>query len=461
MNPKIKYLVVALIVACTTTAQASQFFNFLKGKKRQQVEMVVQADTVVVEVVEPESEETIENPYSIYLNQALSPAEYDSLIAVWHQENVASDFDMFIKDFVNIEADSVSSLISEVSDEVIEQRLKKIISPIHIPYNDVIKRHIVSYTTRNKSTMETVISLSRYYFPIFEEALAREGMPLELRMLPVVESALRPTARSRMGATGLWQFMLATGRQFGLEVTSLTDQRCDPVLATDAACKYLKYLYGLYDDWTLAIAAYNCGQGNVNRALSRAGSGAKTYWDIYWYLPYETRNYVPAFIGATYAYTYYREHELDPSRANITLPIIATDTVMINKVTHFEQVSSTLNISMETLRSLNPMFTKDIVPAVEGKAYPLVIPASEITAYVAQEQTIMGKDSTYLGEYLNPSNLAKAASSSSGSRTYRIKSGDTLSGIARSHGTTATRIAQLNGMTTRTTLRIGRVLQIP
>lgn len=460
-----KHLVIALLIIGTNSAQASNdVFDIFKRKNRKQkIEMVIQTDTLtrtpIIVEEQVEQEEEFVNPYSSDLNYTRTTAEYDSLIAAWHNENIASDYDAYLNDFINI--DSASNIISQVPDSILERRLRNIVSPIQLPFNDVVKRYIVSYTTTNKRTMEKVISLSRYYFPIFEEALDREQMPLELRMLPVVESALQPAARSRVGATGLWQFMFTTGRQFGLEVTSLTDHRQDPVLATNAACKYLKYLYGLYDDWTLALAAYNCGPGNVNKALSRAGKDAKTYWDIYYYLPRETRGYVPAFVGATYAYTYYREHGLDPDAAAIDLPIIATDTIMVNKAMHFNQVSSTIPISIEVLRSLNPMFTKDIIPAIEGKSYPLIMPASQITAYIDNQDTIMGKDSLYLGAYINPSNLKKAAAASSSARTHKVKSGDTLGAIARKYGVSTTRLAQFNGMKTTTTLSIGRVLQIP
>ncbi len=461
MKPSTRTLVVALLLIGTTTAQASEIPGiFNRKKKKAAVVEVIEQPTAVTPVVEkpkPVEEAKVLNPYSANFNTR-SVAEYDSLLTIWNNEHAVVDFDSFHNDFINI--DSVSTIISEVPDSVLERRLRNIVTPIQLPFNSVIKQYIVAYTTKRKATMEKMISLSRYYFPMFEEVLDREEMPLELRMLPIVESALNPTARSRVGATGLWQFMFATGRQFGLEVSTMTDQRQDPVLATNAACKYLKSLYGIYNDWTLALAAYNCGPGNVNKALKRAGEGASTYWDIYPYLPRETRGYVPAFIGATYAYVYYREHNLVPN-TNIEIPIIATDTVMITKTTHFNQIASTIDLPIEVIRNLNPMFKKDIVPAIDGKSYPLVIPASQVPSYMDNYDVIASKDSTYLGTYINPSNLKKAATASTSSTTYRIKSGDTLGAIARKHGVTTLRLAQFNGMKTTTTLRIGRVLQIP
>ena len=185
-------------------------------------------------------------------------------------------------------------------------------------------------------------------------------------MLPVVESALSPTAISRAGATGLWQFMYTTGKVYGLEVNSFIDQRRDPVLSTKAACRYLKDLYGIYEDWTLALAAYNCGPGNVNKAIKRAGDQAEDFWDIYPYLPAETRGYVPSFIAATYAYTFSYQHDIAP--APTAMPL-ATDTVMISRPMHFDQITSTIDLPKEVLRSLNPQYKMDIIPAV-GKVIP-------------------------------------------------------------------------------------------
>ena len=217
-----------------------------------------------------------------------TPEIYDSLVSTWYSRNIVSSFDTFFNEFIDLSDDS-TAVVSDVPDSVYSTRLKMLLSPIQLPYNQIIKRYLVVYTTTRKSTMERILGLSQYYFPMIEEELCRAGLPLELRMLPVIESALCPTAVSRAGATGLWQFMYGTGKTYGLEITSFVDQRRDPVVATQAACRYLKDLYDLYNDWTLAIAAYNCGPGNINKALKRAGGVAKSYWDIYPYLPRETR----------------------------------------------------------------------------------------------------------------------------------------------------------------------------
>lgn len=227
----------------------------------------------------------------------------------------------------------------DATDEVYIQRLSKIPTDIEMPYNQVVRSYINMYTQRRRQLVENMLGMSLYYMPIFEEALERKGLPLELRYLPVIESALNPDAVSRAGATGLWQFMLPTARGLGLEVNTLVDERRDPYASSEAAASYLKQLYEMYHDWSLAIAAYNCGPGNVNKALRRAGGENKDFWAIYYLLPQETRGYVPAFIAANYVMTYYNEHNISPALAR--RPII-TDSIHIAKRVHFKQISTCL-----------------------------------------------------------------------------------------------------------------------
>lgn len=223
---------------------------------------------------------------------------------------------------------------------------------MQLPFNPIVKNYIRRYVDTRYGTINRVLSLSRYYFPLIEEELIKADLPVELRALPIIESALSTTATSPMGAVGLWQFMPATGKSYGLEINSFVDERRDPVQATRAACRYLKDLYSIYHDWTLAIAAYNCGPGNVNKALARAGGGT-TFWDIYEYLPRETRGYVPAFVGASYAYAYHQQHGIQSE--NPPMPL-ATDTIRVTRLLHLGQVASTLDIPIETLRTLNPQY---------------------------------------------------------------------------------------------------------
>ena len=368
------------------------------------------------------------------------PEVYDSLLSRWYEQNVVNSYDEFFKQFIDIDMDE--TLTSDVPDSVYRARMRLIVSPVSLGYNDVIKRYIVLYTSRNASLVGRVLGLSQFYFPMIEEELARHGLPLELRMLPVIESALNPTAVSRAGATGLWQFMLATGKSYGLEVTSMVDDRRDPVKATEAACRYMADLYRMYGDWTLAIAAYNCGPGNVNKALKRAGDNAKTFWDIYPYLPSETRGYVPSFVAVNYAYAYHKQHGI--KFVEPPMPI-STDTVSVSRLMHLEQVSSTLDIPIEAVRALNPQYKEDIIPAVD-RTYALRLPQHDVSRYLSLEAEIMAKDTLYLAKYLNqPAELVKKELTASTTR-YTIKSGDTLGGIARKHGVTVAQIVKWNGL---------------
>ena len=340
-------------------------------------------------------------------------------------------------------------------DSVYVRRLRDLVSPVQLPYNYIVKGYIDRYTNVRSGTISRILGMSQYYFPLIEEELIKAGLPVELRALPIIESALSPTAVSPMGAAGLWQFMPATGKVYGLEVNSLVDERCDPVLSTRAACRYLKDLYTLYKDWTLAIAAYNCGPGNVNKALARAGDGSRTFWDIYDFLPRETRGYVPAFIGASYAYAYHKLHGIEFTEPPLPL---ATDTIRVDRLLHLGQVSSTIDIPMETLRQLNPQYKLDIVPATT-KTYSLVLPQRYVCRYIQQQDSIFAKDSAYLKEYMNPANLEKKRQQRSGT-IYTVKKGDTLGAIARKYRVTTAQLMRWNGIKNANKLRLGQKIRI-
>ncbi len=383
------------------------------------------------------------------------PSVYDSLLTIWQEQSSVAAFEAFFNDFINIDSSYVAQ--TNIPDSVYAERLSKILSPIPMVFNATVKRHIVAYTTTRRATMSSVLGRAQYYFPMIEAELDKAGLPLELRMLPVIESALSPVARSRAGAVGLWQFVLSTGRSYGLEITSFIDQRQDPVLATRAACRFLKDLYNIYGDWTLALAAYNCGPGNVNKAMRRAGEGATDFWSIYPYLPSETRNYVPAFIGVTYAYYYHRQHGIEPDPSPLPL---ATDTIHLNRIMHFEQVSSTIKTPIEVIRSLNPQYKLDIVPAV-NKTYTLTLPHSDLSNYLVLQDTIMAKDTLYLAQYLKPSKEDPSRQEFSiDSYTYTVKKGDVLGAIARREGVTVKQIMQWNNIKDASKLRIGQKLEI-
>lgn len=268
-------------------------------------------------------------------------------------------------------------------DSVFANRLNAL--PTHIPmtYNKYVRNQIQYYIDRIGDKVETMLGLSKYYFPIFESILDKYNMPLELRNLAVIESALNASAVSRMGATGLWQFMYSTARLYNLEINSLVDERKDPLKSTEAAARYLRDLYNIYHDWSLALAAYNCGPGNVNKAIRRSG-GKQSFWDIYPFLPRETRGYVPAFIAANYVMNYHALHGLQP--LNLTPPP-PTDTIMVNKDLHLAQIASVLDLELDMLENMNPQYKILVIPG-EAKSHCLRLPMDKIGEYISKEDSI-------------------------------------------------------------------------
>lgn len=288
----------------------------------------------------------------------------------------------------------------EVSDATIRDRLAKLNTIIELPYNQIVRSYIDRYTARGRSQVSALLGLSIYYLPIFEQALEEQGLPLELKYLPVIESGLNPNAVSKHGATGLWQFMLATGKGLDLEVSSLVDERRDPYLSSRKAAELLKSLYETYGDWSLAIAAYNCGPGTVNKAIRRAGGDPNThdFWSIYYFLPAETRGYVPMFIAANYVMNYYPYHNISPVLA--TKPLV-TDTLMISNRVHFDQISKVLDIPIDELRVLNPQFRADLIPGHGDRQYTLVLPSQQIQAYIMSEDDILAYNAELYAQRLN------------------------------------------------------------
>lgn len=272
------------------------------------------------------------------------------------------------------------------TDAELIERLQAIPTTIEMPFNSVVRQYIDMYTGRKRSLVESMLGMSLYYMPIFEQAIEKEGIPIELKYLPVIESAMNPDAVSRAGAVGLWQIMLPTARGLGLEINTLVDERRDPVRSSEAAARYLRELYDIYKDWSLAIAAYNCGPGNVNKALRRAGDDArKDFWAIYPYLPRETRGYVPCFIAATYVMNYYNKHNISPALAK--KPIV-TDSVHVSRRVHFQQIADILKLPVEQLQVLNPQYRKQEIPGTPERPWPLVLPANQTYAYIMSEDAI-------------------------------------------------------------------------
>ncbi len=385
----------------------------------------------------------------------LSAAQVDSLVAAWNERQRHDSFDDFFRCYILDDSTLLDATNFDATpDSVYRQRLFELVSPIQLPYNDIVKGYIRRYTDPRYGTIARILGMSKHYFPMIEDELLKENLPVELRVLPIIESALTPAATSRAGAAGLWQFIPSTGKYYGLEVNSLVDERRDPVRSTQAACRYLKDLYAIYRDWTLTIAAYNCGPGNVNKAIAR--SGGKTFWEIYDYLPRETRGYVPAFIGASYAYAYHRQHGIEPTAAPLPL---AVDTVHVAKLMHLEQVASTLELPIEVLRRLNPQYRLDIVPATD-KRYKLVLPQQYACRYIACEEEIHRKDSLYLKEYIDPVNVARKRAAASTYLTHTVKRGDTLGSIARKYRVSQQTIMRDNGIRNANRLSIGQKLKI-
>lgn len=359
--------------------------------------------------------------------------------------------------------DNETSSSVEASDEELIARLRTMPTEIEMPFNSVVKSYISMYVDRRRTLIENMLGLSTYYMPIFEQALEEEGMPLELKYLPIIESALNPNAVSRVGATGLWQFMLPTARGLGLEINSLVDERRDPVQSSKMAARYLKQLYNIYGDWSLAIAAYNCGPGNVNKALRRAGGETekKDFWEIYPFLPSETRGYVPGFIAANYAMNYYDKHNISPALAR--KPII-TDSVYVKKRVHFQQIADVLNIPIEEIRLLNPQYRKDIIPG-DIKAYPLVLPSHQALCYIVSEDSIVAHDATKYArrDVVEPSTGSTTVSDdgkyiiTEEVKFHKVKRGETLSGLAKKYGVTINSIKNANGIKT---LRRGTTIKI-
>ncbi len=339
-----------------------------------------------------------------------------------------------------------------VSDDVYRDRLSRMATIIPMDYNPIVRNCISIYADRRRELVRYVMAMADLYFPLFEQVLDQYDLPLELKYLAIIESNLNPRAYSRAGAAGIWQFMLPTGKLFGLEINSLIDQRLDPIASTHAACKYFKQMYATFGDWYLVLASYNCGPGNVNKAIRRAG-GRTSFWEIYPYLPRETRSYVPFFIAATYIMTYHCEHNICPMRTSLS---VATDTVMVDRLMHLRQVADVLNVDIEMLRTFNPQYKREIIPG-HIKPCVLKLPVAATYAYIDKKDTI----SAYRADELLAAYLPKRYTESSSDDQedkpsepktemirYTVKSGENLYTIANKYGVTAQNIRKWNNLRT-------------
>lgn len=351
------------------------------------------------------------------------------------------------------------TIIAELPDSIYKQRLQTLPFVIEVPYNEVVRRYILRYVKHSPRQLAALQRKAEYYFPIFENILAKHDLPYELCYMPVIESALNPQARSHMGATGLWQFMPATGKKYGLEINSLVDERMDPIRSTEAACLFLKNLYGIFQDWNLVIAAYNCGPGNVNKAIHRAG-GKRDFWSIYPFLPSETRGYLPIFIAASYAMNYAQEHGICPADP---LPTMAADTIITTHRQHLKQIADNIDIPLAELRRLNPQYPRDIIPG--GKSYAICLPIEKAGMYIDLQDTILAYRAEELIhnrrdeiELLHRTSV-NGGYSINGVTYYKIKEGDTLGGIAKKFRVSVKQLKAWNGLKSDM-IRAGKTLKI-
>jgi len=380
---------------------------------------------------------------------SISPEDYtaeisDSLLSIWYvhkKTTLENDYDM----------DSVR-FVSNVPDSVYIERIKRMNSFINLPYNEIVKNYIILYSEKMGARFENMLGLCSYYMPIFQETLNRYDLPEELKVMAIIESALNPLAVSRAGAKGMWQFMYGTARMYGLHIDSFVDERLDPVKSADAAARYMKDAYDIFGDWNLAIASYNCGAGNVNRAIRRSG-GSREFWDIWPYLPRETRGYVPAFVGALYAMNYYKEHGLRPAAVDMPVHV---DTFKINKMLHLKQVSELVGVPLEELKSLNPQYRHEIVPG-NDREYILRIPYNYTNAFIDCEDSLYRHKAE---EYFNPATIKKIKDGGDGERiVYRVKSGDYLGKIASRYRVSVNQIKRWNNLKSNN-IRVGQRLVI-
>ena len=465
MKKKLLWMLVAMLFIGNCTLQAQTVIEDDEEEEEDDVEMALGEDEFAV-TDEEGNEEVIEFPEAMTY-------DLDSLLNLYMSKTYLSgDNDCEMK--------NVNPVYPR---EAFIERLSRIPSVMELAYNDVVQKFIDRYSGRLRYSVSYMLGACNFYLPIFEEALEAYQLPLELKYLPIIESALNPKAVSRAGATGLWQFMIGTGKQYGLEVNSLVDERRDPVKSSYAAARYLRDLYKIFGDWNLVIAAYNCGPENINKAIHRANASSgqpqegenampinKDYWHIYPYLPAETRGYVPAFIAANYIMTYYCEHNICPMTTRLPAQ---TDTIVVDRNVHLEQIAAVLNLDLDMLRSLNPEYRRDIVPGLT-KPSAIRLPmadtgrfidnADSIYAYRADdllskrtEVAINDDVPTYTTRTKVSRRNSRATRNSRSARRGRgrnsrgggsvtIQRGQTLSQIAKRNGTTVAKLKKLNGI---------------
>ena len=471
MNIRI-IIAVALAAAFAVTASAEETQDKQEKKKpqlltrtslkRENEELRARLDSMKMELekyrLELEYTDSITNEMLALYEEnedmsaaGINPEDYtaevsDSLLNLWYVHSKVNS-----EDITEYDMDSVR-FESNVPDEVYIERIRQMNSFITLPYNDIVKNYIILYSEKMNTRMSNILGLCKYYMPIFEEILNKYDMPEELKAMAVIESAMNPRAVSRAGAKGMWQFMYATAKMYGLHIDSFVDERLDPVKAAEAAAQYLQDSYEIFGDWNLAIASYNCGAGNLNKAIRRSG-GKRAFWDIYPYLPRETRGYVPAFVGALYTMTYYKEHGIKPEAIEMPAHV---DTFRITKMLHLRQVSDLTGAPLNELKDLNPQYSHEIIPG-NNREYILRLPYNYTNAFIDHEDSLYRHKAD---EYFNPVTLKKIQDGADGERiVYRVKSGDYLGRIASRHRCTVAQIKRWNNLTSNN-IRVGQRLVI-
>lgn len=395
---------------------------------------------------------TTNNAFSFIL-QSHTPTDTIKISSKEFQANLDSLLNnFFVSQSLKINSNTLfssqntdSEAIPEFSDSVYIKRLQSLPSIVDMTYNDKVRAFIELYVNKKRKNVKVMLGLAQYYFPIFEEILDKQGLPQELKYLTIIESALNPRATSRVGASGLWQFMYTTGKIYDLQVNSYVDERRDPIKASYAAANYLKDLYNIYKDWTLAIAAYNCGPGNVNKAIKRS-KGKRNFWEIYDYLPAETRGYVPAFIAANYMMNYYKEHNLFPQKINFPQ---LTDTVMVNENINLKDVSDLLKVPLQQLRDLNPQYKNDIIPG-NSESYSLKLPVNLATTFIELEDSITSRSKETMLKYteITPQQnyLQISPNDEIIRQSHKVKKGENFNSIAKKYGVDVSALKEWNRM---------------
>lgn len=456
-----------LMIISLSAAEASYIDKRPKRQKKRQTKreevVVPQQDSVAnIKSDIKIAEDTLSISSTNIIQQPVQPKEntpqqIDAAVAMWHATSTQEAYNRYFDEMLTASQRIDSTMMTDNMDSVYIARMQLIISPMPLQYNQEVRSAIERYT---KKGYEQSMGYAYYYFPMIEEEFIKAGIPIELRTLAFIESGLNPLAKSKAGAVGLWQFMPQTGKVYGLEINSMVDERCNPVLATRAAARYLKSMYEQYGDWTLALAAYNSGPGNVNKAIIRAGGSPSDYdgafWDIYEYLPNETRAYVPLYMGATYAFAFHKVHEM--TLATPPMPL-ATDDVIVSKPMHLEQVSSTIGVDIETLKMLNPQYTMLIIPATT-REYTLTLPMELISEYWANEEAIHAKAAEYLKEYTVEANIEKKRAEAPPAKYHIVSKGDTLGAIARKYGRTVKQLMAWNNIKNPDALSINQKIRV-